>query len=228
MSTLRSLVAASGTAEVRARPDRATLSLGVRATSLVSTTEAASAVVLLERKVLAALERLSIARDHVVTALFDTGRERLYEHKQWRDGMFYVDHHYEVELHDVERVGAVIAAVRAAGASRIAGVHFWLSDEEAVQIRATREAIVRARSRAEAMADAAGATLGCLVRLGTPEALVTTLGGGDAGGRSMIALSDARGELASGLSNEAESIVLPGAISVSATIHAAWEAIAAA
>src|SRR5690349_4880333 len=39
MTTSRSLIAATGTAEVRARPDRATLLVGVRATSSASAAE---------------------------------------------------------------------------------------------------------------------------------------------------------------------------------------------
>jgi uncharacterized protein YggE len=218
-----SLIAASGTAEARGHPDRATILIGVRAVSDTSAAEAARDSVPAERGVIAALEQLDVSRRQVTTASFDIGRERLYEHGKHRLGQFYIDHVYEVELHDVDRVGAVIAAVRRAGAARIANVRFWIADEELLHIRAARDAIARARSRAEAMAEAAGETLGRIVRLGTPEALAATLGAGHGTDGSTHRLMDSALYAANEPAGEAESILLPGAITVSVTVHAAWE-----
>jgi hypothetical protein len=75
------------------------------------------------------------------------------------------------------------------------------------------------------MADAAGVALGDLVRLGTPEALVATLGAGSGADGSMR-----RALLDSGLQandhdiTEHESAILPEPITIEVVVHGAWEA----
>ena len=159
------------------------------------------------------------------TASFDSGRERRYVKSEYHPGPFYVDHLYEVEVHDVERVGPAISAMRAAGASCIAGVRFWLTDEEQHRSRAARQAAARARSCAQEMADAAGVALGDLVRLGTPEALVATLGAGSGADGSMRrALLDPGLQANDHDITEHESAILPEPITIEVVVHGAWEA----
>jgi len=221
----RALIAATGTAEVRVRPDRATILVGVRATSAASSQEAAQDVARIERDVLAAAERIGVPRDRVSTLWFDAGRERQYVKGHHHPGEFYVDHTYEIEVHDVERVGAAIGEFRAAGATRIAGVRFWLSDEEEHRGRATRQAIARARSRAEEMADAAGVRLGTLVRLGTPEALAATLGvgAGEDGPVRRTLMDSLPARSPEQDVGEPGFTVLPEPVAIEVVVHGAWE-----
>ena len=121
----------------------------------------------------------------------------------------------------------LIAATRGAGATRVTGVHFWLSDEEVHLDRATRAAVPQAFGRARALAGAAGATLGRVVRLGTPEALAATLGsGGVPGGYAMGDLQMSHAASPSGFEegrDDPEPLILPVPIAVSAIVHGAWE-----
>jgi uncharacterized protein len=72
-----------------------------------------------------------------------------------------------VRLADMDRLGDLLRQALSAGANRIDGISFGLRDpdkiESALQIAATRDA----RSRAEALAEAAGAKLGPLCTLST-------------------------------------------------------------
>lgn len=215
------LIAATGSGEVRARPDRATLLVGLRATSDTSAADTGRKVTQLEGAVLDAIEALGMARERTSTVGYDAGRERHYADGGYQVGEYYTEHVLSIELHDVERVGRVIEAVRGAGATRIAGVHFWLSDEEANRERATRLAIARAHARAQAMAEASGVTLGPVVRLGEPEALAAILGGGSAGGAPGQMMMDSAPPGGEG-NPESVPVILPVPIVVRVTIHGAW------
>ena len=221
--SLPSLIAVTGSGEVRAIPDRVTLLVAVRATSNASAEEAAGKAAPVERAVVDALERMGVPREHVSTAAYDAGRERVYVDGETQLREYYVDHVLSVELHDVRTAGDAIRAARAAGATRIGGVHFWLSEEEEYRARATRAAIEQAHTRARAMADAAGVLLGPVVRLGEPEALMTTLGGGSAGGGPPGPLMMEAPLADAGVGNpEPEAVILPVPILVRVTVHGAW------
>jgi uncharacterized protein YggE len=70
-----------------------------------------------------------------------------------------------VRLRDLERLGAVIDAAVDAGANRVLGLSFGLSDPRAIGDAARRDAIAEGRRRAEFYAEAAGVTLGGLLAL---------------------------------------------------------------
>jgi uncharacterized protein YggE len=59
-----------------------------------------------------------------------------------------------VTLNDLDRVGDAIDAATTAGANQIHRVQFGLKDEQAVQTQALREAVLKARSQADALATA--------------------------------------------------------------------------
>jgi len=216
-----SFIAATGEGEVRAVPDRATVLVSVRATSGASTDDAGRKATPLERGVLDALDRLGVLREQTSTAAYDAGRERRYVDGGYQDGEYYTEHILSIELHDVERVGRVIEAVRGAGATRIAGVHFWLSDEEAHRERAMRLAIAQAHARARAMAAASSVALGPVVRLGEPDALAAILGPGGVGGGPGRMVMDSVPPGGEG-NSEFVPIILPIPIVIRVTIHGAW------
>ena len=65
-----------------------------------------------------------------------------------------------VKLRDVARIGAVIDALIAAGATNIAGPEFTVADASTLLDQARAAAMADARRKAELLARAAGATLG--------------------------------------------------------------------
>lgn len=65
-----------------------------------------------------------------------------------------------VVVRDLERLPDILDAATLAGANQISGPHFFIQHPEAAEDEARRLAIASARRRAEALASAAGATLG--------------------------------------------------------------------
>ena len=226
---MNTLIAATGEAELRVDPDRATLLVGVRTEDVSSTTAAARANAPIHRAVVAALQEAGIPADRLATVRYDTGRESWYDSQRQTHvhGDYYVEHVMSVEVHDLAAIGGLITTARRAGATRIVGIRFWLSDEEAHRERATREAVAQAFARARTLAESAGATLGRVVRLGTPEALAAALGAADVGGGGVRLLADAAAPPSPVEGDEEEldeePVILPVPIRVTVTVHGAWE-----
>ena len=114
-------------------------------------------------------------------------------------------------IHDISRVGAVIDSAFARRITEITGPQFSATDISAAQEDALREATLRARRQAEAMASAAGAQLGRLLSLSTYTTSVDPY---------RYAFSDA-----SSMSSDAApgtTIVAPS-VPVSMTVYGRWE-----
>jgi uncharacterized protein len=69
---------------------------------------------------------------------------------------YTVTRSFNVTVHDVGNVGKVVDAISGASSTSIGGVSFGLSDASPARTRAMQEAVNDARSRAEALAKAAG------------------------------------------------------------------------
>ena len=68
-------------------------------------------------------------------------------------------------MHDVGSVGKVIDAAVAAGANLTNGITFQLSDASKGETDALGKAVENAKSKAQALADASGASLGPVVSI---------------------------------------------------------------
>ena len=68
--------------------------------------------------------------------------------------------HVRVTVDDIDAVGTLIDAATGAGANRIAGLSFEATDPEPARLQAVQDAVRKARSEAEAMAEALGVQLG--------------------------------------------------------------------
>ncbi len=73
---------------------------------------------------------------------------------------YHVVHSYQVTLHDLGKLGALLSAAVTAGANDVQGVQFTIADARALQADARKAAMDDARARAEQLASAAGVTLG--------------------------------------------------------------------
>jgi uncharacterized protein YggE len=65
-----------------------------------------------------------------------------------------------VTIHDLAKAGAILDAASNAGANEVYGPTLSRSDEDAIQAKALREAVSNARKKAEALAAAAGVSVG--------------------------------------------------------------------
>lgn len=155
-------VAVSGTAEVEAVPDRATVTAGAE-TQAATAAEALAANSTVMAEVFAALEAAGIERRDVQTSNLTLGA--IWNHG--RDGSepprvtgYQAGNMVTVRVRDVSALGAVIDAVTTAGANRLHGVTFEVSDPRAALDDARTRAIADARAKAELYASAAGVALG--------------------------------------------------------------------
>jgi hypothetical protein len=71
----------------------------------------------------------------------------------------------EVRLDDIDRVGVVIDAAAAGGATTITGIRFDVRNRAQLERDALRQAVADARGRAEAAAAGAGATIDRIFRI---------------------------------------------------------------
>lgn len=145
-------VSAEGTSE--ARPDLATLSLGV-------TTEGQTAQAALQEnsRRMAALTQ-ALRRAGVAERDIQTSNVSVYPQQQYREGQeplitgYQANNTVTAKVRNIDNTGRVIDAAVAAGGNNINGVTFSHADPDAQLDVARRDAIAEARRRAELYANA--------------------------------------------------------------------------
>ena len=89
-----------------------------------------------------------------------------YDYRKGQRLMGYrVARHMTARVRDLERLGAVLDGVVAAGANEVHGAQMTSSDPSASEHEALRLAVAAARAKAEAIASAAGVAIGSVVRI---------------------------------------------------------------
>ena len=154
-------VTMTGTGEVRVAPDRAVISVGVEVEAATAE-KALAANSARMREVMAALARLGVDEADIRTS--DFALNPRFENRSNSGPLrvvgFTVSSNLTVRVVDLPRLGAVMDALVKAGANRINGVNFTVSDPAPHLARARTAAVADARRRAETYAAAAGVTLG--------------------------------------------------------------------
>ena len=176
-------VTTRGHVELKVAARQATVTLSVSGQAETADQAAAVAARSLS-KVLDALERLGVDRRQLPASQYYVTREQDWETGELQG--YLCQSSLTLRLSDPSSLGNVIDAALAAGASEISGVTFHAEDEEEVRRRALRQAVQKARSEAEVLADAAGSALGAPRilstepgALGLSETVVVTSTAGD-------------------------------------------------
>jgi uncharacterized protein YggE len=149
-----------GEGRASAPPDLATITLGTESVgeSLERTRSDADSAM---RRILATVRAAGVDPKDLQTVRFDVQVER-----QWKDGQpgpitgYRVSNLARVRVRDLARVGELLDKVGAAGSNAIQGLTFEKEQTSAEEARALQDAVKRARAKAEALAKAAGVTLG--------------------------------------------------------------------
>jgi uncharacterized protein YggE len=153
----------TGVGEARARPDQAIGDFGVETLAATAQQAAAENAQRMQR-VIEALVRAGVPRDRIETRDYnvypDYDPQPRPDTSEPRIRGYRVSNTVSVTLDDIERVGTVIDAALGAGANRVNGVRFGLRDPQAFRQRAIDDAVRRARSDGEALANALGLSLG--------------------------------------------------------------------
>jgi uncharacterized protein YggE len=84
-----------------------------------------------------------------------------------RDSAYIASNTVRVEIRNLDLVSRVIDTSLTAGATNVMNVSYWLSDLTRARREATVEAVRQARDNAEAIAGAAGGSLGDLIEITT-------------------------------------------------------------
>lgn len=186
-------VGASGA--VQAEPDQAVVRLAVEARD-DDPADARSTVAENASNMRDALADLGLDDDQVRTVGFHVfeDRERPRDPEAEPEITYRARHQFEVELDDVDRVGDVIDAAMAGGATTVNGVEFTLSAEtrDDLQQAALRDAMDNARLQADTIADSADRSVTDVrsvtagdVRAPSQRVRLATMAEGDAGGTDL-------------------------------------------
>jgi uncharacterized protein YggE len=206
------MIEVTGNGETKVTPDRALVYVGVQTkgrTAAIAGQENAK----LANAILAAVRDAGIARDQIGTMNYSVQPNYRY----YPDGRkpeltgYDASNTVRVEVRSVDLVGKVIDAALGAGANNISGISFYASQMDSVRRAALAAATTDARLSAEAMAKAAGGTLGPMLSL--------TSQMNDGPRPYVMATMAMRGKAA----DEATPVVAPTEQTVNASVIGRWQ-----
>jgi hypothetical protein len=205
------MLIASGQGEAKVTPDRASVMVDVQTRGATAAAAAADNATK-TRAVLDALGKLGLAREQLSTEGYNVSPEMQYDKNggQPRVSGYVVTNSIHAETKRTDQVGAIIDAALGAGGNMINSLSFYASSIDEARRQAIGSAVANARADAEAMAKAAGGSLGTLIELST--------NGPTAAPRPMYAMS----AMAKGV-GAPPTPVNPGEQTVSVYVNAKWQ-----
>lgn len=160
----------SATGEVKAAPDEASISLGVR-TEAHSAAQAISDNRSRMNNVLASLASQGVEKRDIQTSSINLSAQYAYEQNvPPRLTGYQAENTVTITVRDLARLGSVVDAVTAGGANQIGGISFRIADPSSQQDEARRRAVRKLRASADVLAQAAGLRVARLVNLSEGEA----------------------------------------------------------
>ena len=151
--------------EVKAAPDKATISLGVQ-TAAPTAAQAMADNARQMNDVIAALRRQGIEGKDVQTSGISLQAQYNYQpNKAPELSGYQASNQVTVTVNELGRLGPTLDAVTASGANQIEGVSFGLKDPDAAQDQARLKAVKALQAKAELYAGATGYRVGRLVNL---------------------------------------------------------------
>lgn len=203
----------SGQGEAKVTPDRASVMVNVQtraATAAAAGAENASRT----RAVLDALMKLGLSKDQLSTEGYSVYPEMAYDKNGGnpRVAAYVVTNTVKAETRRTDQAGAIVDAALGAGANMINGLSFYASSIEEARRAAITSAVTNARADAEAMARAAGGSLGQLLELSTQGPTVPPRPMYDMARKSMQASEP--------------TPINPGQLTVTVFVNARWQFVA--
>jgi uncharacterized protein len=166
VSAPRPQIITSATGEAQLAPDRAAVYIGAQ-------TRATSAAVAVrdnaqrQRAIIDALVGLGIPRSQISTEDYSVTPDTRFDPPTQKTTVtgYVVSNVVRVELQRIDQVGTVLDAALAKGANQINSLEFFASNSDSARHEAFAQAVSRARGDAEAIARAAGGTLGAVLEM---------------------------------------------------------------
>lgn len=196
----------SGSAVVTQAPDIARITLGVE-TQDESADVAAQENAERMTKVLAALKELGLTDKELTTSGYNiysspqvVGRGTS---EETTITTYRVQNRILITTNNLDAVGEIIDRAVQAGANQVQGIQFDVEDKQAMQLEALKNAVQQGMAKAEAMADAAGLTLGGLASMSESYSSYAP----------MVSTMAMRADMAAG------TVINPGEVEVNATVQ---------
>ena len=203
-------ITVTGTGEIQVSADTATVSLGVNARDkdvLVAQQKANETISAIRK----ALMELGVPEECINTEFMDIYPIYDYDSDQEQVQAYNAGSTLAIKVTDINIAGQVVDSAFAAGANTLNGISFTVSDTDAARAEALKKAVTDARSKAEALAEAAGLTI--------TEAVTITEGG-------TFSLDNVNSFAAKGTEEKvsaANTVVQPAKLIVSASITITYE-----
>jgi len=207
-------IVATGHGESKVASDRATIMIAVE-TRAKTSAEAGQANARKLKAVQDTLIRLGIQRDQIATVHYSVSPDWRYEERKQRLVGYVAMNMLRIQIRKLEQVGQLIDASLAAGATNINSVEFTASMLDSARRVAITAAVAQARADAEAMARAAGGSLGQLLEITTQ----------DMGGPRPMMMQQMR-TMESKAMADVETPITPGEQTIMATVFARWQYVA--
>jgi uncharacterized protein len=160
-------IVTSASAEVKVTPNRASITIGVQSRAITAA-EASAENSRKQRAVIDAIRKKGVPAEQISTSGFNVIPETRYDREGQqapRTTSYLVSNMVTVDLTRTDLVGPVIDAALGAGANQIHSLNFSVAAADSARQVALANAVRKARAEAEAMAMAAGGTLGELIEL---------------------------------------------------------------
>lgn len=164
------VIAVSATGQAKLTPDRATIYVGVQSRA-ASAAAAARDNAQRQNAVIGAVVALGISRQQISTENYSVNPETRFDQGTQKSVVtgYVVSNVVRIEIERLDQVAPVIDAALAKGANQINSLDFFASNSDDARHRALADAVGSARGDAEAMARAAGGSIGALLELSTTE-----------------------------------------------------------
>lgn len=199
-------------AEVEAAPDRAHLSIAVETRGRTSQ-QAGAESARIQTAVLEALRRLGVESAQLQTRAVQVTPEYQYPREGGRPSVtgYVARNEVVVEVRDLTRIGSLIDASLAQGATNVGGPHFSLANPDSARREALDLAVRKALADAQVMARAAGVRVGRVLEISS-NASATALTEVSQARALMVAADGAQTPVESGLITIRSSVRLKVAI----------------
>ena len=154
----------SGTAEVRAAPDRAVVRLTTEARAKTAK-EAQQQEAQATTAVRKAIAETRIPNEAVRTLSYDLQLEFDYVQGKQTPRGYVARHVLEVRVEELAQLGDLIGKAVDSGSAAVSGIHFDVKARDDLERQALRKAVEDARARADAAAAGAGTSVAGVIRV---------------------------------------------------------------
>jgi len=156
----------SATGKVTAIPDVANIRIGVYTDVKSTAAEAVKENTDKMNEIIVALKGIDIEKKDITTANYSLNPVYDWTDKNGRKLKGYeVRQTVKVKIHELDNIGKAIQVTTKKGANQVGGVNFSIDDPDELKKEAVKIAIVKAKAKAEDLADTSGLKIGKLINV---------------------------------------------------------------